>query len=168
MSHTLIVGMSQSGKTTLAKHLCASLRNRGIKTIVLDPLSDPEWRADFVTASNDEFLSVAKRSKSCALFIEEAGQTVGRYAREMEWATTQARHWGHISFVSSQRAVQISQTVRDQCTTLYCFKVSLRDSKTLTEDWLGRCSDELCRIPQYHFYRIRRFGEKPNLMTLKI
>jgi DNA helicase HerA-like ATPase len=57
MAHSLILGMTESGKTTLAKRLAQHYKSRGIGVIVLDPLND-DWPCDFKTADPDEFLRV--------------------------------------------------------------------------------------------------------------
>lgn len=79
-------------------------------------------------------------NKSCALFIDESGQTIGRYAPEMEWLATQSRKWGHKAHFITQRASQISPTLRNQCTNLFLFKQSPTDSKILACDFVA---DEL-------------------------
>ena len=53
MTHNLILGMTMSGKTTLAKRLAAHYTQNGINVVVLDPMYDPEWEADFTTADEN-------------------------------------------------------------------------------------------------------------------
>ena len=45
MAHTLILGTTESGKTTLAKRIASQHRARGFELLVLDPLPN---RQDFV------------------------------------------------------------------------------------------------------------------------
>ena len=121
MAHNLILGMTESGKTTLAKELCLRLKARGISTLVLDSLSDPGWEADFITENPDEFLSVYfdPNTRYCAAFIDEAGDYAGRYDWAMVKSATRGRHWGHMNFYISQRGIQIARTIRDQCSNLF-------------------------------------------------
>ncbi len=135
MTHVLIVGMTESGKTTLAKELCHRHQKHGTQTVVLDPLGDPGWNADFQTRDPVEFLETCKRSVSCAIFLDESAQTVGRYNDEMFWLATSARHLGHKSHFITQRAAQLSPTVRGQCRHLFCFNVSKDDCKALAADF---------------------------------
>jgi len=87
MAHALILGMTLSGKTSIAKTLCAKYKASGVKTIVLDPMNDPAWQADFRTYDPEEFLNILWASRQCAVFIDESGDMVGRFDKEMEKTT---------------------------------------------------------------------------------
>src|SRR6516165_7136640 len=91
MSHCLIFGMTESGKTTLAKRLAQRYRYHEVKVIVLDSLNDPGWSADFQTTDPDEFLQVFWESRRCAIFIDEAGDAVGKYNTVMQRTATRGR-----------------------------------------------------------------------------
>lgn len=110
-------------------------RAKGIKTLVLDPLQDPEWGADFQTDNNDEFLRVMYESRQCALFIDESGSSIGRYAGAMQVVATQSRHLGHKAHFFTQRGAQLDRTVRDQCSILFIFRVGNMDAKTMSEEF---------------------------------
>tara|TARA_R110000782_G_scaffold263592_1_gene356313 strand:- start:5401 stop:5898 length:498 start_codon:yes stop_codon:yes gene_type:complete len=133
--HGLILGMTESGKTMFAKELARQFKARGIGVLVLDPLNDPEWQCDFITSDPQEFLEVFWDSKSCMVFIDEAGDSVGRFNNEMRETSTKGRHWGHSVFYISQRATLINQTVRDQCGQLVLFNSSLEDCKIHANEW---------------------------------
>ncbi len=166
MPHSLILGTTGSGKSTLAKKLCAKLKEKGVGTIVLDPMSDPEWHCDFRTKNEKEFLQVVKNSQQCCLFIDESGQTIGRYNEQMIWLATQARHWGHQSFFITQRGQQLNKTVRDQCDRLYIFRVSKNDAVILAEEF---CQDELLeasKLDRFVFIKTGRFAT-PEKIDLK-
>jgi hypothetical protein len=132
---------------------------------VLDPLSDPEWPCDFKTKNKDEFLDVVKSSKSCILFIDESGQEIGRYNDEMFFLATQARHWGHHSFFISQRAQALNKTVRDQCSHLYAFRLSLSDSVILSDQFAQPELKNIVSLEKYHFYKAGCF-ETPKIMKV--
>jgi DNA helicase HerA-like ATPase len=134
--HNLIVGIGGSGKSTLARVLASGFRNRQEEVLVLDPNKD-EWPTEERYIFDDplRFLKLAKKSQRCALFIDEAGEVIGRgkHAREMQWITTRSRHWGHRVFLICQRATQIELTIRSQCTTGYIFRQSPGDSRALAD-----------------------------------
>lgn len=155
--------MTESGKTTLAKKLNASFKKQGVGCIVLDPMNDPEWDADFQTSSNAQFLATAKASTKCALFIDESGSTVGRYADEMAWCATQSRHWGHRAHFITQRAQQLDPTVRHQCTDLYIFRVSRKDAEILAEEFAQPDLLQAASLGQYEFIATGRFKEPTTL-----
>ena len=159
MAHGLILGMVESGKTTLAKRIAANLKARGRGVIVLDPLTDPEWKADLVFTDLMEFLDIAKRSRSCFLFIDEAGVNCGQWDTESLWLATQSRHWGHSAFFISQRAQQISKTIREQCRFLYLFACSRSDSKILADEWNRPELEQANTLNQGEYYYAPRFGD---------
>jgi len=161
--HVLIIGMTASGKTTLAKALAHEYRQRKIATAVLDPLGDPEWQASFQTTDRHEFLERVKRSRGCALFIDESGEMVGRYDDEMFWLATRSRHYGHRAHFISQRAAQLSPTVRHQCTRLFLFRVGVKDAKTLAEEFSDDTILRAGTLPQYQFISVNRFGKAETL-----
>jgi hypothetical protein len=127
--------MTESGKSTLAKRLSADAKKRGIGVIVLDPINDPDWHADFKTENPDEFLEILWKSQNCAVFIDEAGDSVGRYDTAMIQTATKGRHWGHNVHFISQRHAQLSVTVRDQCRYIGLFRCALDDAKIHARQW---------------------------------
>ncbi len=151
--------MTSSGKTTLATNLAREYRRRGYGVLVLDPLLDKRWYADFVTDDASRFLATAQKSRGCKLFLDESGETVGRYNDEMFWLATRARHYGHQSHFITQRVVQLNKTCRDQCLYLFAFRVSFVDAKTLAIDWSNESLLEMSRLEKYDFLYTTRFGE---------
>ena len=125
-----------SGKTTFAKKKAHSLQKQGIKTAVLDPFLDPYWNADYITSHPDDFLATIWNSKNLAVFVDEGGKMIGKYNTIMDELATQGRHWGHKCYFISQRAKQLSTTVRTQCTDLVIFKQSLNDTKDLADEFV--------------------------------
>lgn len=158
MAHGLICGMSESGKTTLAKQLAASLSRQSQNVLVLDPMNDPEWTADFRTTDSAAFLDVFWTNQKCMVFIDESAQMVGRYDTLMQETATRGRHHGHSVFFICQRGAQISATVRAQCRHLYLFCSAKDDCKILANEFNQQ---ELLRansLPQFAFYHASRFG----------
>lgn len=158
MAHVLILGMTESGKSTLAKQLCGEAKKRQLGTLVLDPLNDPDWQADYQTRDPAEFLRVVKNSESCAVFVDESGQSVGRFDTEMFWLATQGRHFGHMCHFISQRGQQIAKTVRDQCGRLYLFNCSLSDAKMLADEWNKEELRQAHTLEKGEFFIVQRFG----------
>lgn len=135
MPHTLILGMTESGKTTLAKRLAKEYRAAGIKVLVLDPVGDPDWNADFQTSNPDQFLKVYWGSKSCAAFIDEGAEVAGRYDNAMITTATRGRHWGHNNHYVCQGATGLSPIIRGQCSRLALFTMNGEAVKTLEKEF---------------------------------
>lgn len=158
MPHTLILGMTESGKTTLGKRLSGGYGAHRIPRIVLDPLCDPGWQADYQTSAPEDFLSVLWRSQSCAVFIDEAGDSVGRYDVAMQQCATRARHWGHNVHFLCQRATQVAVIVRDQCSHLFLFRVSAKDADILAAEWSAPDLAMASSLERGEFIHVSRFG----------
>jgi hypothetical protein len=159
MSHCLIFGMTESGKTTLAKRLAARYKHNAVPVIVLDSLNDPEWQGDFQTTNPDEFLRVFWSSKRCACFIDEAGDAVGRYNSVMQRTATRGRHWGHSVHFISQRGVQIAPTVRDKCSHIFLLTSSLADSKVHANEWNQPKLLGANALRKGEYFHCTRFGQ---------
>lgn len=134
--HSLILGITDTGKTTLAFKLAKIYKGRGTPVIVLDPDIRKEWQADYITDDPDAYLAVCKVNQGAALFIDESGQTVGRYSGAMSWLATNSRKWGHKAHFISQRATQLDILMRTQCSNLFLFKQSVNDSKILAAEFV--------------------------------
>lgn len=160
--HTLIAGTTMSGKTYLAQGLVRSYLKQGISSLVLDPLADKGWKesgAAFVTIDPMEFLDFAKRSKQCALFVDESGVNLrlGNMA-DMSWITTQSRHNGHLAHLLCQRpSGQIAPEARLQCSRVIAFCVKPYDAQLLAKDYDAAflaCPD----LPEYSYIVSRNFA----------
>ena len=158
MPHAIILGMTESGKTTLAKKLAAGYRARGIGVLVCDPLNDPGWEADYRTTDSAQFMDTVRRSRSCAVFIDESGEVVGKYNDQMFWLATRGRHYGHNCHFITQRGSQLAKTVRDQAGRLYLFNCSLDDAKILANEWNKPELKSANTLRQGEFFAVSRFG----------
>lgn len=165
MAHCQILGMTESGKTTLAKKLARDYSARGIKVMVLDPLHDPEWCADFKTSDSEEFLEVFWNSRQCAVFIDEAGESVGQFDKVMSKTATKGRHWGHSCHYIAQRGTQISKIVRDQCSHLFLFASSVDDGKIHANEWNSVELKGCNALKQGDYYHVTRFSD-PVLLNI--
>lgn len=152
-----------SGKTTFAKKKAASLKNSGKNIIVLDPFLDPEWNATFITNNSDEFLEAVWANRSCAVFVDEAGSSIGKYSPIMEELATRGRHWGHKCYFITQRAKQLSTSLRAQCSEIVIFKQSLNDTKDLADEFVEPQINQAHSLNMGEFIYVRH-----NQPTLKL
>lgn len=157
MAHCLIAGMTESGKTTLAKLICFQLSKRGIPTAVLDPLRDPEWATEKQFHEPAEFLAFVKANRSFVLFVDEGGQSIGRYNKEMEWLATQSRHFGHSCFFISQGVTQLPPIIRQQCSKFYVFACGESNSKLIAEECNEPLLKSVTRLQPGEFFEVSRF-----------
>lgn len=145
-----------SGKTTLAKKKAESLQKvKGRHNIVLDPFLDPEWKADFITNKQDEFLKAVWGNRNCNIFIDESGSSVGKFNTLMDELATRGRHWGHKVYFICQRSKMISTTVRSQCSELAIFKNSRNDTQDLADEFVEPMILEADKLAKGEFIYVR-------------
>jgi len=156
--HKLITGTTLSGKSTLAKRLAGLYMEQGRKVLVLDELMDTQWPCSLLTDSPEEFKAIFWNSRSLAVFIDEAGESVGRYDKSMSMTATRGRHWGHICHYITQRASMVARNVRGQCSEVYAFCCEPKDAETLSAEFV---QPELLKAPnlaQGEYIHAVRFG----------
>ena len=157
MSHSLILGQTESGKTALAKQLAAQYSRAGINVIVLDPINDPSWNADFQTTDPEQFFEVYWKNQQCAAFFDESGELCKEYPAEMKKTATRGRHWGHSNLYIAQRAVLIPPTIRDQCNRMFLFASSLEDCKIHSAEWnQPALKEEGPKLAQLEYFSVQR------------
>lgn len=118
--------------------MAATYKTKNIPVLVLEPFVSKSWGADFITDDPKHFLKAVFQNKSCAVFVDEGGETLDKYDKVMNRLATTARHYGHNSHFIAQRAAQISTTIRDQCINVFAFRQSYDDAKILA----GRYVDD--------------------------
>lgn len=166
--HVLIVGQTESGKTLCAQKLCRWYHGAGIKTTILDPMCDPAWAADYITADPDEYFALIMDPDRCqgsANFVDEGGLALDRYQPQQQFLTCQARHHGMVSHIIAQRATQVSKTTRAQCSTIFAFNVNPGDAKELAQDFNAPILLEAPHLPQGQCIRVTRF-QPPELLRM--
>lgn len=135
----LIVGCSESGKSTLAKAMARNLEKRGVTVTVYDPINS-EWSPEaFVTYDQKEFFEEVKQSHASGekqvAFMDEADTLLSVADKQNHWILTRGRHYAIMPVPITQRPALVAPTVRGQCNELYCFAVSKPDAKLLAEDF---------------------------------
>lgn len=160
MPHCLITGITESGKTTLAVQLAQGYRDLGINVIVLDPLRDARWPANFQTAYQESFLNILLNpdTRSCAVFVDESGEEIGRYNKEMFWLATRGRHYGHNAHFITQRVVDLNKTVRAQCRYLYIFNSNVDDCMALSKDFNRPEILQATELKKGEYFKVARFA----------
>lgn len=173
--HCIVLGVGGMGKSTLAGQLAQRHVDRGDGVLILDPNNDRCWPSgpDVRKLCGDgapmRFLKLAKASIRCALFIDEAGESIGRgkHASDLKWLTTRCRHWGHRTYIIGQRAVLVEPTVRSQCTTGYVFRQSVDDAKELAKDFADRDMLRASQLRVGEFLFVRT-GQPVRLLKLRL
>lgn len=156
--HTLILGATESGKTTLAKAICKKLMKNGKKVLVLDPLG-ANWPTNQVFTDSELFLEYFWKEKDRFVFIDESGEMVGRVNEEMAKVGTRGRHNGHSVFFLTQSRTQLNPILRRQCSQLFCFAIGADEAKGLAEEWICPQLEEAPFLQQGNCFWVRRFWQ---------
>lgn len=174
MPHKLITGTSLSGKSTLARRLAALYTEAGMDVIVLDEMMEPAWihegGAKFLTDDPEEFKRIFWASRRLAVFIDEAGESVGRYDKTMSMTATRGRHWGHICHYIVQQPAMISRQVRGQCAEAYVFASDEDDAEMLSKTFLCPELKTAPTLARGSYLHAIRFGKdnKPQVIPGKV
>lgn len=145
--HVLFAGTTESGKTTGAIIFSRRYRLGGIASLVLDPLNDPRWPSPHRFKTASELYAQARKSRNCALFIDEAAVSMDRYDIEMNWFATMSRHWGHRAHFMCQRQNGVNPSIRGNCGSYVIFRVDWDDAKELAKNFTRRELIEASELP---------------------
>jgi DNA helicase HerA-like ATPase len=159
--HTLISGMTDCGKSTMAKRLAAKYKKAGIRVYVLEPKGDPGFSADFQTPDPELFLQKVESSRDCLTIVDESGDPdiCGTYAPAMVRIATQYRGLGHPAMFISQRPAQLNKTIRANCGNLFVFKQMGDDAETLAKFYGRREILDAMKFQQGEYLFIPAYGE---------
>lgn len=156
--HSLILGATESGKSTLAKRLCKTFVARKKGVLVLDPLGS-EWPTSEVFTEPEMFIPYFWACSNRMVFIDESGESVGRVNQEMIKTGTRGRHNGHSVFFITQSRTQLSPILRRQCSQLFCFAIGEDEAEFLSKEWICPELLKAPSLPQGEFYWVRRFWQ---------
>lgn len=144
--HSLICGITQSGKTTLARYIARYLVKKKQRVIVFDPTADTktlggDWNTTEVFTDPGEFLEFVEDPKNITpdnpahIFIDESDEIFSHSQIENRWILKKGRHYGMAVYLITQRPNLIMPTARNQCTTCYMFRLTVTDSKLVLADY---------------------------------
>lgn len=157
--HSLVLGVTESGKTTFLKAMAKRHVEQRYAILVLTTIFEPWPEGCHVFTDQDEFLSVFWNSKSCIVIIDEGKRTAARFNVAVEETATAGRHWGHSCYYAAQGNSMISPDIRKNCSQLACFMQGPADSKVLAEEWVQAELNKAPDLNQGEFYLVRRFGK---------
>lgn len=151
-----------SGKSALTKRLTRSVKNSGKPVLVYDPTalkpgpSVNGWTADYVFTDFSAFSRAFWASRGCLVVIDEAPTACDEDAAGVRQIMMRGRHVDHVVTLIAQRSPRVDKTAREQCSELFCFRVSRSDARDLADEWAADELAEAHRLPQLHYLHVRK------------
>ena len=151
--HRLVVGITESGKTSLVKKFLSETKRLAV---IYDPLGS-EW-SENCTAFHDErgFFEGLERlavSGGGYVVVDEADTLLSMAHKHNHWLLQRGRHYGFSVFVVTQRPALVAPTVRGMCGECYAFNISRKDAKLLADDYNAPELLKATNLPQGSFVR---------------
>jgi DNA helicase HerA-like ATPase len=140
MTHTLYTGVTQSGKTTLARAFARELSKSGM-VLVYDPLGTETaggaWGNSTVFENAEQFLDTIYDANfhNAHIFIDEAHHIFSHADKSHLWLLTQGRHYGLTIHAITQRPTKIHPDARSNCGLAYMFRLANDDARLLGNDF---------------------------------
>lgn len=140
--HTGYFGVTQSGKTTLARAVARKLSDDGHIVGVFDPVGTAtaggDWPENAIIFEDAEEMLWFVEQENCPpmhLFVDEAAEVFGHSFRENSWLATRGRHYGIYLHIITQRPKMILPNVRGQIGRAYVFRLSNEDMREVGADF---------------------------------
>lgn len=162
-----IIGMSLSGKTTLAKHLSREYWRRAkIRSFVLDPNLDEGPYGEHALVFRDEpkFWEVVWKTRGSLIIVDEAAETIARND-DLTPVFTRLRHLNHKLLVIAHRATNLTPIMREQIDTIYLFRQSEKNCEIFAEIFAEPGLVGAKDLPKYQYLYCELYG-KPRLMKV--
>lgn len=144
MQHVLFAGVTQTGKTTLARKFANSYAQAGKQIIIYDPVNTPTKNGGWPTgkkiitfSDSEEFADHLAYSgvSNAHVFVDEADNVLSLKHPENHWLLMRGRHFALQINVITQRPNLVAPSVRAQCTLGYIFRLTRDDMRSIGADF---------------------------------
>ena len=152
--HCGTFGRGLSGKTFLNKKISRSYWQKlGVRSIVLDPMRSDWGDHAFVTDDEEKFSDMVwKRETGCAIFCDEASDTINR-ERAKSSLFTRIRHRGHRLHVMGHSGTNLLPQQREQIHCLFLFLQTAEAAKIWADCFVDRRVMESMSLRPREFLR---------------
>jgi hypothetical protein len=139
-SHWLYTGVTETGKTTLARFHARTLATAKHRVYVYDPVrtetAGGAWeKCSMLKSDPDEASEQIEELQDCFVFVDEARDLLGHDRRENHWMLRRGRHQGIYFRLVCQRPTMLPPDVRTQCSRLFMFRLASTDSQEICADF---------------------------------
>jgi molybdopterin-guanine dinucleotide biosynthesis protein len=164
-----VFGGSESGKTTLVKHLVPiHFEKHKMDALVLDPIGDDwgEHSKRFGSDQEEAFWKEVWSSRNKVIVIDEGTEMIAR-DKTLIPVFTRLRHCHHVLYVIGHRGDSLLPVMRDQLSTVYLFRQNPSSAKIWSETFA--CEDIMLStgLRQYEFLICDRYDAKTGLPVVR-
>ena len=149
----LIVGVSASGKTTLANKLIADIT---LPVFIRDPMRSEWLKNDGFFETEHALKNLLKNTPRSVVIIDEASDFFGLGQKDNHWIFTRGRHFGILPIAIAQRVRMLSPNVREQATDVYIFESSKEAAEIMAEAHNSSQILDCVDFSQGEFLHVRR------------
>lgn len=177
--HCAYYGVTQSGKTTLARMHARLLALSGYDVIVYDPVGTAtaggDWpeRCLMIDSPDDLQKRVAsfegETDRPVFLFVDEAPDVFGHTETWARWIPRKIRHQHVYLRLMVTRPNSVHPDVRNQCVVAYVFRLAREDMRLVMADYgfsVGDSQDQLDKGDFLVLESGRASIDKANVFTL--
>lgn len=158
--HAGIFGRGFSGKTFLAQKLSRQYwAGHGVKSLKFDPNRE-NWGGQCWTTDDEQKFwdMVWHRETGCALFVEEAAESIAR-APDKVSLFTRVRHRGHRLHVIGHSGINLTPEMRNQLHVLFLFQQTPRAASLWRETFMDDRIMQAVDLAQYEFLHCVLWGD---------
>jgi len=134
----------------------------------LDPNEEKDWGPQaFVTKDEEKFWDMVwHRETGCALFVEEAAESINR-DRDKTSLFTRVRHRGHRLHVSGHSGTNLTPEQRNQLHVLFLFQQTPKASALWRETFMDERMMRAVDLGQYEFLHCVLWGDNGKNLVRK-
>ena len=159
-AHIVIVGLSETGKSSLAKQLAARVKAGGQHgVLVCDPMQSRDWVCDFQTADLNEFAAVYQDSRLCYAFVDECFMLNSVEEKNiLQRMNAMGRHYGNRNIMIGQRFTAMPKTARELASRKLIFRQSPEDAKEIYRSYSHELVKDLPNLQQGEYLDLTTFN----------
>lgn len=166
MTRGAIIGMSLSGKSTLAKHISRQywLKHQ-MRSFVFDPNGEHYGDHALVMQDDAKFWEMVWKTTGSLVVVDEAAETINRDETLIP-VFTRLRHLNHKLLVIGHRATNLLPIMREQIDTVYLFRQSSKNADIFAEIFAEPKLAEATGLPKYEYIYCALYGSPLRLKTV--
>jgi hypothetical protein len=168
--HSMVVGGTMSGKTTLLRTMVRHARKAGRAVFVCDPNMEPGWHANFRTPNPDQLLAKLMASSGCLAICEEGGSYLTNTAPAMayRWLVMRSRHLGHKVVISATKGALIPPVYRQNCGTIHLFNCTPAEAELWADEFNDPGLLAAVKLPRFQYLKKVRFSPISRHVTVPL